>query len=59
MIRAILRSPLVQDIANAFAVLVFIAMLAPWCVALAQAGITKAEYRTICGRDAETGAKIS
>ena len=26
---------------------------------LAQAGITKAEYRTICGRDAKTGAKRS
>ena len=35
MIRALLRSPIVQDIANAFAVLVFIAMLALWCAALA------------------------
>lgn len=35
MIRALLRSPIVHDIANAFAVLVFIAMLAIWCAALA------------------------
>ncbi len=35
MIRAIFRSPIVQDIANACAVLLFIAMLALWCAALA------------------------
>lgn len=35
MIRALLRSPIVHDIANAFAVLAFVAMLAMWCVALA------------------------
>lgn len=35
MIRALFRSPIVQDISSAFAVLVFIAMLAFWCAALA------------------------
>lgn len=35
MIRAILRSPIVHDIANAFAVLMFVAMLTLWCLALA------------------------
>lgn len=26
---------------------------------LAQAGVTKAEYRAICGRDPKTGAKVN